>query len=71
MILGANLSASREDYEGINRTDWFYEAGFDATYFLNRHVQLIGAYEFTKRDGQQSFNDFTENVFFVGLTVRY
>ena len=71
LILGANFSASREDYEGINRTDWLYEAGLNATYYLNRHVQLIGSYEFTTRDAEDSVDDFDENVVFLGLTVRY
>ena len=71
LLLGADVRANRIDYEGINRTDWYYNAGLDVTYMMNRHVYLVADYDFRTRDAEQSANDFTENIIFLRLDLQY
>jgi len=71
IILGANINATRDDYEGINRTDWIYGAGADATYLINRYLRGGVEYEFRQRDAESSVNDFTNHVFLIRLGLQY
>jgi hypothetical protein len=71
IILGANINASRDDYEGINRTDWIYGAAADATYLINRYLRAGVEYEFRERDGESSTDDFTQHVFLIRLGLQY
>jgi hypothetical protein len=71
LLLAGNLSLTRDDYEGINRTDWVYRAGFGANYMLNRNLYLGADYDFRKRDADSGGSDFTENVVLVRLQVQY
>jgi hypothetical protein len=71
IILGANINATRDDYEGINRTDWIYGARADATYLINRYLRGGVEYEFRERDGESSNNDFTNHVFLIRLWLQY
>ena len=68
LLLGANASITRDDFEGINRTDYVYRAGFGARYLWNRYFTLSADYSFRKRDSEAGGNDYTENV--IGLTGR-
>ena len=71
ILIGGNLVATRDDYDGINRTDWIYGAGADATYLINRYLRAGVGYEFTQRDAESSVNDFTNHVFLVRLGLQY
>jgi hypothetical protein len=71
IILGANIIGVRDDYEGINRTDWIYGAATDATYLINRYLRAGAEYEFRQRDGESSNNDFTQHVFLIRLGLQY
>jgi hypothetical protein len=71
IIVGANIIGVRDDYEGINRTDWVYGAGADATYLINRYLRAGAEYEFRERDGESSTDDFTNHVFLIRLGLQY
>ncbi len=71
IILGANINSTRDDYEGVNRTDWIYGAAADATYLINRYLRGGVEYEFRERDGEDSTDDFTNHVFLVRLGLQY
>jgi hypothetical protein len=71
LILGANVGATRDDYEGINRTDWLYRAGLDATYLINRYLRAGAGYDFTTRDAETANNDYTDHVFMVRVGLQY
>lgn len=71
ILIGGNLIATRDDYEGINRTDWIYGAGADATYLINRYLRAGVGYDFRQRDGESSADDFTNHVFLVRLGLQY
>ncbi len=71
LLLAANASVTRDDYEGISRTDYVYRAGFGVTYMLNRYLRLGADYDFRKRDAEAGGTDFTENVALIRLQVQY
>jgi hypothetical protein len=71
IILGANIRATQDDYEGINRTDYIYGVGADATYLINRYLRGGVEYEFRERDGESSNDDFTNHVFLIRLGLQY
>lgn len=71
ILLGANLIGTRDDYEGIDRTDWIYGAGADATYLINRYLRAGVGYEFTKRDAEEANDDFTNHVFLIRVGLQY
>ena len=71
LLLGARLSASQDDFEGIERTDEIYRAGINATYMLNRHLYISGGYDFRMRNSDVSSQDFKDNVFFLTLRAQY
>jgi hypothetical protein len=71
LILGGNVRLTRDDYEGINRTDWIYGAGADATYLINRYLQAGASYQFRQRDAESSTNDFTNHIFLIRLGLQY
>ena len=50
VILGANGSLTRDDFEGISRTDYIYGAGADVTYLLNRYFSFGLDYGYQRRD---------------------
>lgn len=71
LLLGAHVSASQDDFEGIERTDEIYRAEINATYMLNRYFYISGGYSFRMRDSDVSTEDFMENVFFLSLRTQY
>ena len=71
VILAGTASTTRDDYQGINRTDWLYRAGFDATYLINRYLRAGAGYDFVTRDAQSSNNDYTDHVIMVRLGLQY
>jgi hypothetical protein len=71
LLLAANASVTRDDFEGIDRTDYIYRAGFGVTYMLNRYLRLGADYDFRKKDAEAGGTDYTENVGLVRLTVQY
>jgi hypothetical protein len=71
VLLGANLSASQDDFQGINRTDKIYRAGVSAKYLINRYANIGGEYRLRMRNSDASGADFTENQFLLRLRVQY
>jgi hypothetical protein len=71
LLLGADVSVSHDDFEGIDRTDLIYQAGVNAKYMLNRYFYVSGGYDLRMRDGDSSADDFTENIFFIRLRAQY
>jgi hypothetical protein len=71
VLLGANVSASQDDFQGIDRTDNIYRAGISARYFLNRYANVGGQYRLRMRDSDAAGADFTENQFLLNLRVQY
>ncbi len=71
LLLAANASVTRDDFEGISRTDYVYRAGFGVTYMLNRYLYLGADYDFRKKDADAGGTDFIENIALIRLQVQY
>lgn len=71
VLLGANASASQDDFEGIDRTDNIFRAGLNAKYLINRYANVGGEYRLRVRESDAAGADFTENQFLLSLRVQY
>lgn len=71
LLLGASVSYSNDDFEGIDRSDDIYRAGLNARYLINRYFQVIGGYRLRIRNSDNAASEFTENVAYVRLRVQY
>ncbi|MCV6574995.1 MAG: outer membrane beta-barrel protein [Cohaesibacter sp.] len=70
LTLGADLSVTRQAYKGIGRKDWVSRAGLDAQYRLSRNAQLVGRYQHDRRSSTASGEDFTSNLFELGVRFQ-
>ncbi len=70
LALGADLSVTRQDYNGISRKDWVTRAGMDATYSLSRNAQIIGRYQHDRRSSNAAGEDFKSNLFELGVRFQ-
>lgn len=70
IILLGNLRYTRDDFEGVSRTDDVYVAGAGLEYLVNRNISLDLNYRFSKRDSDDDGADFDRNIVTVGITGR-
>lgn len=59
------------DFQDIDRTDDRYNLGVGGEYLLNRNVSLTASYDLDVRESDASGEDFTRNVFLVGVRLQY
>ena len=71
VLIGANVSASLDDFKGISREDKIYRAGATAKYLINRYANVGGEYHFRMRSSNVATAEFNENVFLLRLQVQY
>jgi len=71
LLLGATASYSRDDFQGISRTDNIYRFGLSATYLIHRHAYLSADYSLRTRDSDAPNQDFLENAVFLTLQLQY
>ncbi|MBL8660229.1 MAG: outer membrane beta-barrel protein [Rhodospirillales bacterium] len=72
VILTAGGAVTNNDYDGINRKDWFYLGNFGARYLLNRNLYLSAGYLYRHRSstGSDGVDDFTQNLIRIGLQTQ-
>jgi hypothetical protein len=70
VLLSANASYIRDDFEGADRTDNTYVLGAGVRYLINRNFSLTADYTFSDRSSDESGADYTRNVFRIGVTAR-
>lgn len=68
VILGARVSYTNLDFEGIGRSDDIIRAGLGVDYLLNRNFSIGLGYSFADRDSNIGGLDYTRNE--IGLTLR-
>ena len=71
LLLGADISYSNDDYEGIDREDNVFKLGLNANYMMHRNLYLRGGYKLNIRESDVAGADYVENVVFVRLQVQY
>jgi hypothetical protein len=70
LLLNGRLSYTRDDFDGIDRTDNTYRARAGVRYLLNRNLSIDGGYEFSTRDSDVDGADYDRHILRVGLTAR-
>lgn len=70
LILGADATVSRRDYQGIDRYDDIIEAGLAANWYFRPNVFLGMDYRFTEQNSSLSAYDYDENRIFLRLGAR-
>jgi opacity protein-like surface antigen len=76
LSFNGRLSYSRSKYQGVDRKEHYFGAGFGAKYFLTKDVYLAGDYQILMREtnvdtvvvnGNQDAFDFAKSQIFVSL----
>jgi hypothetical protein len=70
VLIGAAVTYIRDEFDGADRTDNTIEAGANVSYLLNRNLSINGGYAYTNRSSDDDTEEFTRNVFRVGVTGR-
>jgi hypothetical protein len=70
VTLGANFNYTRDDFDGINRTDDTIYVGGSASYLINRYLSVDAGYTFSKRWSDLDSEEFDRNLIRVGVTGR-
>lgn len=66
LLIGGQVTYTRDDFQDTNRTDNRIDVGPSATYFLNRYLSVGAAYTFTTRQSDDSEREFDRNL----ITLR-
>lgn len=70
LLLHAGVSVSDEDYQDIDRSDTYVQAGFGAKYLMNRYIQLDLSYGYLSLGSDAQGGDFTNNTIVLGALFR-
>jgi uncharacterized protein (PEP-CTERM system associated) len=68
--IGAGVGYTRDEFDGIDRTDDTISAGARASYLINRNFSLDAGYTYTKRWSDDETEEFDRNLVRVGVTAR-
>jgi len=70
LILSAGAGFRYDDFEGISRTDKYFQGRVGADYLLNRYLSLGARYRYLKRESDISGDDFDSNILSLLLTAK-
>lgn len=70
LLLNGRLSYTRDDFDGIDRTDNTYRARAGVRYLLNRNLSVEGGYEYSTRDSDVGGAEYDRHLVRLGLTAR-
>ena len=70
IILRGSGAYTREDFEGISRTDDRFALGAGVSYSLNRNLAIDLGYTFSNRSSDVDEAEFSRNIFTIGVTAR-
>jgi hypothetical protein len=62
LIISARAGLGLQEFEGSSRDDSHARFGFGAKYLVNRRLDLLLDYDYTRRDSDAAGSDFTENL---------
>jgi hypothetical protein len=70
LILSAGAGFRYDDFDGISRTDKYFQGRVGADYLLNRYLTLGARYRYLKRDSDVSGDDFDSNIISLLMTAK-
>jgi hypothetical protein len=70
VLLNANAGYIRDDFEGIDRSDNTFVVGGGVSYLLNRNLSLDATYDFSTRRSDEQEEEYSRNIFLLGVTAR-
>lgn len=70
MALGASIGAGRSEFEGISRKDDNIFATIGYGYALTDALTFSAGYRYSQRFSDDGDEDFSRNIFLIGLTFR-
>jgi hypothetical protein len=70
VLTNVNAGYVRDDFEGTSRTDNTFNAGAGVTYLINRNFSLDATYSFTDRNSDDSNEEYSGSIIFLGLTAK-
>jgi hypothetical protein len=68
--IGAHVDYIQDAFSGPSRTDNTVAVGGGVTYLLNRNFSVDAGYTYQQRFSDVSTDEFTRNLFLVGITAR-
>jgi hypothetical protein len=70
VLIGAEVSYQRDDFQDADRVDNRIDLGPDITYLLNRYLSVGAGYTFTKRDSDDSDREFDRHLVTFRVTAQ-
>lgn len=70
IIIDGEISYTRNDWRGVERTDDTYRAGAGVEWLLNRNLSVFSAYEFTTRGSDVDTAEFDRSIITFGLKAK-
>jgi hypothetical protein len=69
--VNGGLSYTNYSYIGGSREDDFYTAQIGATYIINEHVSITGAYAYSKNKSNSAGATFTDNIVSISAAFKF
>jgi hypothetical protein len=70
VLIGAEVSYQRDDFQDADRVDNRFDVGPDITYLINRYLSVGAGYTFTTRQSDDSDREFDRNLVTLRVTAQ-
>jgi hypothetical protein len=70
VLIGSEVTYTRDDFQDADRTDNRFDVGPDITYLINRYLSVGAGYTFTTRTSDDEDNEFNRHLVSVRLTAQ-
>ncbi len=71
LLLNADVTGTRNDYENIERTDDIVSLSVGVTYLMSRYVHLSAGYSFAMRDSDAAGFDYDRNSVIIRVRLQF
>ncbi len=70
VLIGSEVTYTRDDFQDTDRTDNRFDLGPDITYLINRYLSVGAGYTFTTRTSDDEDREFNRHLVSVRLTAQ-
>ncbi len=71
LILQGTIGYTDSQFRGIEREDAYVEAGFNATYLINRNLKARAGYTYDDRSSSVTGASYADHIVSIALTVQF